>query len=39
MAKWGNCDFSELRKYADKLEKLTDADINDLCVKCSRRTG
>ena len=37
MAKWGNCDFSELRKYADKLEKLTDADINDLCVKCSRQ--
>ena len=36
MAKWGNCDFSELRKYADKLEKLTDADINDLCVKCSK---
>ena len=37
MAKWGNCDFSELRKYADKLEKLTDADINNLCVKCSRQ--
>ena len=37
MARWGNCDFSELRKYADKLEKLTDADINDLCVKCSRQ--
>lgn len=37
MAKCGNCDFSELRKYADKLEKLTDADINDLCVKCSRQ--
>ena len=37
MAKWGNCDFSELRKYADKLEKLTDADINDLCIKCSRQ--
>ena len=36
MAKWGNCDFSELREYADKLEKLTDADINDLCVKCSK---
>ena len=36
MAKWGNCDFSELRKYADKLEKLTDADIDDLCVKCSK---
>ena len=36
MAKWGNCDFSELRKYADKLEKLTDADIEDLCVKCSK---
>lgn len=36
MARWGNCDFSELRKYADKLEKLTDADINDLCVKCSK---
>ena len=36
MAKWGNCDFSELRKYADNLEKLTDADINDLCVKCSK---
>ena len=36
MAKRGNCDFSELRKYADKLEELTDADINDLCVKCSK---
>ena len=36
MAKWGNCDFSELRKYADKLEKLTDADIEKLCIKCSK---
>ena len=36
MAKWGNCDFSELRKYADKLEKLTDADIKELCIKCSK---
>lgn len=36
MAKWGNCDFSELRKYADKLEKLTDADIEELCIKCSK---
>lgn len=36
MARWGNCDFSELRKYADKLEKLTDADIEELCIKCSK---
>ncbi len=36
MAKWGNCDFSELREYADKLEKLTDADIEELCIKCSK---
>ena len=36
MAKWGNCQFDQLKEYADKLEKLTDADINDLCVKCSK---
>ena len=37
MAQWGNCKFDQLKEYADKLEKLTDADINDLCVKCSRQ--
>ena len=37
MARWGNCQFDQLKEYADKLEKLTDADINDLCVKCSRQ--
>ena len=36
MAQWGNCKFDQLKEYADKLEKLTDADINDLCVKCSK---
>lgn len=36
MAKWGNCKFDQLKEYADKLEKLTDADINDLCIKCSK---
>ena len=36
MARWGNCQFDQLKEYADKLEKLTDADINDLCVKCSK---
>lgn len=37
MAKWGNCKFDQLKEYAERLEKLTDADINDLCVKCSRQ--
>ena len=32
MAKWGNCKFDQLKEYAERLEKLTDADINDLCV-------
>jgi hypothetical protein len=36
MAKWGNCKFDQLKEYAERLEKLTDADINDLCVKCSK---
>ena len=37
MAKWGDCKFDQLKEYAERLEKLTDADINDLCVKCSRQ--
>ena len=28
MAKWGNCKFDQLKEYADKLEKLTDADLS-----------
>lgn len=36
MAKWGNCKFDQLKEYADKLEKLTDADIEELCIKCSK---
>ena len=26
MAKWGNCKFDQLKEYADKLEKLANAD-------------
>lgn len=36
MAKWGNCKFDQLKEYANKLEKLTDADIEELCIKCSK---
>lgn len=36
MAKWGNCKFDQLKEYAERLEKLTDADIEELCVKCSK---
>ncbi len=37
MAKWGKCDYSEFKEFADKLEKLTAEDINDLCIKCSKQ--
>lgn len=36
MAKWGNCKFDQLKEYAERLEKLTDADIEELCIKCSK---
>lgn len=36
MAKWGNCKFDQLKEYAKRLEKLTDADIEELCIKCSK---
>ena len=36
MAKWGSCKFDQLKEYAERLEKLTDADIEELCIKCSK---
>lgn len=36
MTKWGSCDFGQLKEYAERLEKLTDADIEELCIKCSK---
>lgn len=36
MAKWGDCKFDQLKEYAERLEKLTDADIEELCIKCSK---
>ena len=36
MAKCGNCKFDQLKEYAERLEKLTDADIEELCIKCSK---
>lgn len=36
MAKWGSCDFSELEKFQQKLEKLSKANIQKFCEEVSR---
>ena len=36
MARWGRCDFSALEKFAKEFQKLSDTEINNLCVDCSK---
>lgn len=36
MAKWGSCDFRELKKFQQKLEKLADSKIDKFCKDVSR---
>lgn len=36
MAKWGSCDFRELKKFQEKLEKLSKANIQKFCEDVSR---
>ncbi len=36
MAKWGNCDFRELKKFQQELEKMSKANISKLCEDISK---
>lgn len=31
MARWGSCDYSELKKFQQKLEKLANSEIDKFC--------
>ena len=35
MAKWGECDYSELEAFREKLEKLAD-ETDEFCVSCAK---
>lgn len=36
MARWGNCDFKQLKKFQKKLEKMSKANIKKFCEDVSR---
>lgn len=36
MAKWGSCDFRELKKFQQELEKISKANIQKFCEDVSR---
>ena len=36
MARWGRCDFSQYRELANSFGKLSDAELDDLCIACSK---
>lgn len=36
MAKWGNCDFRDLKKFQERLEKLSKANIQKICEDISK---
>ena len=36
MAKWGSCDYRELKKFQEKLEKMSKANIQKFCEDVSR---
>lgn len=36
MAKWGSCDFRELKKFQQKLEQMSKLEINKFCQDVSR---
>lgn len=36
MAKWGSCDFRELKKFQEKLERIEEAKIDAFCKDVSR---
>ena len=39
MSRWGRCDFSQFREFAKGFEKLSDSEIDDLCVACSKEAS
>lgn len=36
MAKWGNCDFKQLKQIQSKLDKLQSGDIDAFCAECAK---
>ncbi len=36
MARWGNCDFKQLKQFKEKLEKMSKADIKKFCENVSK---
>ncbi len=36
MAKWGNCEFKELKRFQERLEKMSKANLQKFCKEVSR---
>ncbi len=36
MAKWGNCNFKELKKFQERLEKMSKANLQKFCKEVSK---
>lgn len=36
MARWGRCSFSQFQQFAKRFEKLSESEIDNLCVDCAR---
>lgn len=36
MARWGRCGYSQLEAFAKAFKKLSDSEMDDLCIACSK---
>ncbi len=36
MARWGNCDFRELQRLQEKIDRLQGEDVNAFCESCAK---
>ena len=39
MAKWGSCDFQQLKNLQKNLRRLSDADMTRFCEDCRSAAG
>lgn len=37
MAKWGSCDFKQLKRLQEKMNKLTENDLDEFCEMCAKQ--
>lgn len=36
MARWGNCDFRQLQRLQEKLDRLASGDVEAFCEACAK---